>query len=230
MGGFVDVASVILARTERRVEVSAQNLSNITTPGYKRRVSFASILANGATTTDQSVSTDFSAGKPINTSNPFDLAIVGDGFFCVRSPEGLLYTRQGQFRRDGDGRVVTAQGYALQAQSGGDLTLQGAAMQVLADGTVLEDGEARARLAIVDVKDRQSMAYADGGMFKVADAAVAPMDAPTVRQGMLEASNVSTGDEMVSIMEALRQAESGQRLVTLYDDLMGRALTVFGQV
>ncbi len=176
------------------------------------------------------MSTDFSAGKPINTSNPFDLAIVGDGFFCVRSPEGLLYTRQGQFRRDSDGRVVTAQGYALQSQSGGDLTLQGAAMQVQADGTVLEDGEARARLAIVDVKDRQSMTYADGGMFKVPDAAVAPMDAPTVRQGMLEASNVSTGDEMVSIMEALRQAESGQRLVTLYDDLMGRALTVFGQV
>jgi flagellar basal body rod protein FlgG len=51
-----------------------------------------------------------------------------------------------------------------------------------------------------------------------------------VRQGAIEASNVSTGVEMVDMMAAIRRAESGQRLVNVYDDLMGRALTLFGQV
>jgi flagellar basal-body rod protein FlgG len=46
---------------------------------------------------------------------------------------------------------------------------------------------------------------------------------------MVEASNVSLGDEMVGMMQALRQAESGARLVQVYDDLMGRAITSFGQ-
>ena len=230
MGDFADVASVILTRAERRVEVSAQNLSNITTPGYKRRVSFASFLANTDKTTSQSLATDFTSGKPIDTRNPYDLAIVGDGFFSVRSPNGLLYTRQGQFHRDSDGRVTSAQGYPLQVQGGGDLVLKGGDMKVLADGTVLEDGEPRARVAVVTVADPRTLTDAEGGMFRAPDTAVAAMDSPSVRQGMLEASNVTTGDEMISIMEALRQAETGQRLVNVYDDLLGRALTVFGQV
>jgi flagellar basal-body rod protein FlgG len=46
---------------------------------------------------------------------------------------------------------------------------------------------------------------------------------------MVEASNVSVGDEMVTMMASLRQAESGSRLVQTYDDLLGRAITTFGQ-
>jgi flagellar basal-body rod protein FlgG len=46
---------------------------------------------------------------------------------------------------------------------------------------------------------------------------------------MIEASNVSLGDEMVAMMTALRQAESGARLAQLYDDLMGRAITTLGE-
>ena len=45
----------------------------------------------------------------------------------------------------------------------------------------------------------------------------------------LEASNVSLGSEMVTIMAALREAQSGQRLMNVYDDLMGHAITTFGQ-
>ena len=53
---------------------------------------------------------------------------------------------------------------------------------------------------------------------------------PVVRQGMVEASNVSMADEMLALMAALRSAESAQRVVQVYDDLMGRALTAFGQL
>ncbi len=46
---------------------------------------------------------------------------------------------------------------------------------------------------------------------------------------MIEGSNVSLGEEMVSIMQSLRGAEAGQKLVNVYDDLMGRAISTFGQ-
>jgi flagellar basal-body rod protein FlgG len=46
---------------------------------------------------------------------------------------------------------------------------------------------------------------------------------------MVEASNVAMGEEMVTMMAALRQAENGARIVQLYDDLLGRAITTFGQ-
>lgn len=214
--------------------MSAQNVANMTTPGYKKRVSFASMytpVEKSSNRDDMTITTvDLSDGKLIDTNNPTDLALSGSGFFVVRSGERLLYTRQGEFQRDGAGHLVTDKGFALQAEDGGDLTLHAEQFQVTADGVVLEAGEPVARLAVVDFKDPRQIAYADGGMFS-ADAAAATLAGhPAVHQQMLESSNVSNGDEMVAIMEALRRAETAQRLVTVYDDLMGRALSVFGQV
>ncbi len=233
MGDFIDIAGGILSRSEQRVEIAAQNVANITTPGYKRRISFSELVASGAgdaqTTSGISSYVDFAPGKAMDTTNPYDLAITGDGFFAVRSGDRVLYTRAGQFQRAADGRVTTASGLPLQVQGGGDLVLKGAAFEVTEDGTVLEEGEPVARLAVVAFTDTAAVTPADGGLFAAPDDLVVEVKRPAVRQGALESSNVSTGDEMVSIMEALRRAESGQRLVGVYDDLMGRALTAFGQ-
>jgi flagellar basal-body rod protein FlgF len=234
MGGLVAIATSILTQSSQRVEVSAQNLSNIGTAGYKRRLEFSQLLAadsSGAAGLPAKIAaTDFSDGKLVNTGNPYDLAISGDGFFAVRSSaDQVAYTRQGQFRRDEDGRLLTASGAALQAEGGGDLLLKDRTFTVAADGTVLEDGEPTARIGLVDFVDRQDALRGEGGDFSVPDAAVRAVSRPSIHQGMIESSNVGTGDEMVSIMEALRRAEAGQRLVTVYDDLMGRALTAFGQ-
>jgi flagellar basal-body rod protein FlgG len=229
MGAFVDSASLILAQSERRVEMAGQNLANLLTPGFKRRTSFASLVSSTSPSAPMASAIDFSAGKPMQTKSPYDLAIAGDGFFTVRTGDGVLYTRQGQFRRQADGRIVTAQGYALQTEDGGDLVVQGDDFQVLDDGSVLEAGQPVGRLAIADFTDRQAASQVDGGMFSAPESAMTKVAAPVVRQGALEASNVSAGQEMVTIMEALRQAETGQRLAGVWDDLMGRALNVFGQ-
>lgn len=232
MGQFIDTAGAILSLSQRRVEVSAQNVANMTTYGYKKRVSFSQLLPRSADSRvlAPQISTlpDFSPGKLVGTDNPTDLAISGEGFFAVRSTDGLLYTRQGQFERSGDGRLLI-QGMALQVQGGGDLVLRDGPFEVAADGLVTQKGEAVGKLAMVTFTDSESVVEAGAGAFSIADGAIRPLNSPALRQGMLEASNVSTGDEMVAIMEALRRAEAGQRLVNVYDDLMGRALTAFGQ-
>lgn len=236
MGGLLESATAMLSHAERRVEVSAQNLANLTTPGYKRRVSFSELVkAEPAVQNHQnqmptlSASFDFSSGKQVETGNPGNIAIGGDGFFVVRSGDRLSYTRQGQFERDQEGRLVTPQGLALQARGGGDVVLKSGDFQIVADGTVLQEGEPVARIAIVDFEDRRILFAGEGGTFEAAESDAIDVETPSVRQGVVEASNVSTGDEMVSIMESLRRAESAQRLVNVYDDLMGRALSVFGQ-
>ncbi|HEX8527673.1 flagellar basal body rod C-terminal domain-containing protein, partial [Allosphingosinicella sp.] len=94
---------------------------------------------------------------------------------------------------------------------------------------MLSDGEPVGRIALVDFEDRGRLRVADGGAFAADGMEAVPVGERSVRQGALERSNVSTGDEMVAMMEALRRAETGQRLVTVYDDLMGRALSTFGQ-
>jgi len=243
MGDFIDSVGLVLSRVERRVETSAQNISNIATPGYNRAVSFENVLnaqgvrldsdgigniANGLT--DMQAAVDLSPGQPQNTGNPGDLAILGAGFFSVRTSEGaLLYTRQGQFQRDDDGHLVNAQGAILQQAGGGDLVLKSGDFKVLGDGTVIQTGEAVGRIAIADISDPKVLRYAEDGLYAAPDDAVTVMDTPSISQGALEASNVSMGAEMLSIMAALREAQAGQRLVNVYDDLMGRAVTTFGQ-
>jgi flagellar basal-body rod protein FlgG len=170
---------------------------------------------------------DLAQGKLISTGNPLDLAVSGDGFLAVRAGDQLLYTRQGQFRLGQDGTVVSAQGHVLQQAGGGDLVLQNAAVKILDDGSVLDQGRPIARVGLYGLVagvtlDPVSEAHfaASGAMEEVAE--------PSIRQGMIESSNVAMGDEMVTMMAAMRQAESGARLVQVYDELMGRALTTLG--
>ncbi|HEY9219053.1 MAG TPA: flagellar hook basal-body protein [Phenylobacterium sp.] len=233
MGGLTEVAGVVLANSTRRVEVAGQNIANSTTGGYKRRIPFARVLEGGGQPSslpgiDSRV--DLSPGKLVETSNSADLAILGDGFFSVKTGERTLFTRQGQFRLDEGGRLVNAAGQVLQAAGGGDLALQAGPFVVRSDGTVLQGGEPVDRIALAHFESSEALRPDQGGAFAAVDGFVS-QESPsaTVRQGAYEASNVSTGEEMVAIMESLRQAEAGQRLMTVYDDLMGRAVTTFGQ-
>ena len=155
--GIIEIAGSVLSRAEQRVEVSAQNIANMTTPGYKARRAFSNVLAASRAgqigqqnVSAESVSlTDFTAGKMTNTGNPLDLAISGSGFFVVRSDNAIFYTRDGQFSRNAEGRLVTSGGLVLQSVTG-DITVGGADVTILSDGTVLEARQSVARLSIAD--------------------------------------------------------------------------------
>lgn len=227
MGQVIDSVSRVLAQAQARAEIAAQNIANQTTPGYKRRTAFASLLADGGA--GLANATDFTPGKPIQTGAPLDLSLAGEGFFVLRSDQGLVYSRQGQFHRDADGRVVDAGGQALQMDAGGDLVLRGSQVTIDADGVVLDGDAPVGRLALVAAIDPNGLTRKEAGAFFGPPEAFAPLDRPSVRQGVLEASNVSAGDEMVAVMEAVRRAEGAQRLANVYDDLLGRAVSTLGQ-
>lgn len=232
--GMVEIAGAIISRAQQRVEVSAQNIANMTTAGYKARRQFSDMISDAPVDPSATSSgrddwfIDFSPGKPQNTANTFDLAIGGRGFFAVRAGEAIHYTRNGAFDRDADGHLVTPGGAVLQA-NGGDLMLGTGEVKILGDGTVLQDNQPVDRIVIADFADTRVLQPAGDGLFAAPSGTARDVAAPQIRQGMLESSNVSTADEMRSSMAALRSAEAGQRVVQVYDDLMGRAITAFGQ-
>jgi flagellar basal-body rod protein FlgG len=227
--GAIEIAGSILSRAQERVEMSAHNIANMTTPGYKALRQFSNMLVPGAPDVSGAPSVDFTAGKLQQTGNPLDLALSGRGFFVVRSANATFYTRDGQFIRDAQGRLTTSGGAVLQLANG-DAVVETATPTVLSDGTVLDSGQPAGRLEIADFSDPQQLRTDGNGLFSAPDGASAnDVTTPQVRQGMLEASNVSMADEMLSIMSAMRGAESGQKVAQTYDDLMGRAISVFGQ-
>lgn len=229
MSGLVDSAIAVMRGASARVDDSAINVANMSTPGFKRRLASPAAADGGFADRLDRLRVDAAAGKLIETGRPLDLAITGPGYFQLRAGERMVYSRQGNFARDADGHLVTPQGYVLQQAGGGDLTIDAGTVSVTADGVMLDGDRPMARVAVMSPGDPGDARAIDGSLFAIdADRAV-EVTAPSLRQGALEASNVSLGDEMISMMAGVRGAETGARLIQAYDDLLGKAIGTFGQ-
>lgn len=234
MSGLIESATAILSASERRLEIVANNVANITTPGFKRQLSFMAAMSSpvsaGPGAMAPQVRADLGQGGMSETGNALDLAIGGPGFFQLRADGAFVYSRQGQFHLAEDGLVISPQGHVLQLAGGGDLVLESAeAVRILADGTVLDGERPLGRIALFAPAPGVAAEPLAGSLFALPADGVEEVEAPQLRQRMIETSNVVLGDEMVTIMAMLRQAETGARIVQLYDELIGRAITVFGQ-
>lgn len=231
MGSIAEIGGAVISHAQAAAATVSQNMANSLTPGYRAQRNFARELVpeqleatDPVATVPDATMTDFAPGKMINTGNPLDLAIQGDGFFMLRAGDKTYYSRSGQFARTADGLLATPEGWILQGSSG-DVGTTGSGLQVTGDGVILQDGTPVARLAIKRFVDPSHLTPIGGSSFEADEAAAEDVVNPAVRQGMLESANVSSGTEMVELMAAMRRAESGQRIVQLYDELMGKAIT-----
>ena len=220
----------MLSGASRRMEVAADNIANMTTPGFKSHVAFSAFVDSNSideSGVNAASSLDMSDGKLVNTGNPLDLAISGDGFFVVRSGDKILYTRDGQFKRSDDGHIVTGNGMILQTTAG-DAAVETGAFTVSADGKISESGKDLGQVALVSFRDPSSLRLGEGGYFSAPAESAGIVAAPRIVQGSVEQSNTSDATQMLALMGALRGAESGQHIIQVYDDLLQQAPGVFG--
>ncbi len=246
MGDMVDLASKVLSAAEQQMELIAQNVSNASTPGFKSQsIRFDAFEIGGAASAQMSgdaqgqprksslpgiEQADFSQGTLKPTGRLLDLAITGPGFFSVRSDEAVFLTRSGQFRLDEAGRMLTPEGDVLLDATGGDLMIKSPDFQILDDGTVLEEGLPVARIDLVEPQtDAAPIDALSGSRFSAAGLDWRRSEDSRLHQGMIEAANVSMPDEMIRMMDAVRRAETGAKLVQTYDTLIGQAITTFGK-
>jgi len=242
----------------KRLDVIASNLANAATNGFKQdRLAFESVLAGNqnppavppAKTADpvllqERMLTDYSAGALIQTGNPLDVALQGDGFFAVRTPDGIAYTRQGNFRLSGDGTLVTADGYPVLSKAGDrpeegqpiviDIAGQAGGGKPVVDsqGGITLNGEPVANLALFDFQKPYQLTKAAGTLFVAGEGATPQVAGPltSVAQGSLEQSNVNSVAEMVQMVEASRYFETCQRVVRNFDDMAAKAVNDLARV
>lgn len=229
----------------KRMDVLANNLANSNTAGFKKDViQFESVLsgvveggaqAEGSVETAGLVSeqyrTDFSAGPVKKTGNTFDLALDGDGFFVVNTPEGKAYTRQGNFRIDAGGKLVTADGREVLGR-GGPIVINGGKVSFDSQGKIFVEGIETGAIDVVDFPKPYDLKKIGSSLFMPNEAAAAgqPAAKTVVIQGSLEGSNVSPIEEMVRIIETSRGYEACQKAIQNYDALTGKAVNELGKV
>lgn len=214
------------------MDAIAENVAHVSTSGYKRRILFSHLINVDRAIGDPHVTEsyfDVRQGALISTGTATDIAISGPGFFKLRHGDEFLFSRQGQFSLDGEGRLVSPQGYVLQQADGGDVVLDRTGFEVAPDGTISVEASPIARIGVFAPESAGALSQVSGGYFAADEGLMVEAAGAVVRQGFTEASNVSFGDEMVAMTAAVREAETGARLVQVYDDLMGRALSSLGR-
>jgi flagellar basal-body rod protein FlgG len=222
---------------QARQDRVANDLANASTPGYKPSIapqeSFGAILLGrsidgqpiGSLSAGVASATpvvDLSEGAVKETDEPLDFAIEGDGFFSVRTPQGVQYTRNGQLTLDANRRLVTATGEPVLDAQGGTITLPSGTPVVAADGAIGVAGKQIAKLALTSVNVTSSLG---GGLY--AGTARGPA-AGTIRQGALEGSGADPMTAMVDMMDSMRAYEAGQRVLHALDDSLGKAVSAGG--
>jgi flagellar basal-body rod protein FlgF len=202
---------------ERRQEIVANNLANAETTGFKGERVFARVVGDSIPVAD--TTTDLRAGAIRETGAPLDLAMDGDGYFVVDTPNGERLTRGGSFTLDTDGQVVDANGNALLGE-GGPIVASSGTVEVDRSGAVRVNGTEVDRLRVETVPPNVELTHEAGTLFlpDAARASQPPADRK-VRQGALEESNVGTIDSMVDLISIQRAYAAVQRAVTTLDGI-----------
>lgn len=219
MQNAINVALSRLVAQQRAMDVSATNLANADTPGFKAaHMLFADWLSRPtgtepvrggrviAFTQDRATYRDQAAGPLSHTANPLDLALAGPGFFTVQAKAGPMLTRAGRFGLLADGTVADTEGNALLDTTGGPIRVAAAdtVLQVAGDGTLSSENGRLAKIGIVQPADANKM-QALGGRLLSSSSATSAVAQPKVLQGALEDSNVQPIVETTKMMNSLRE-------------------------
>jgi flagellar basal-body rod protein FlgG len=222
----------------RRLEVVTQDLANTNTAGYKgERLVFREMLEEppppnervGGQVVVTEQRTDFANGNVHYTGNPLDLAILGDGFFAVQTPQGVRYTRQGTFTLSVNNTIVMPSGEPLLGE-GGPIRADGSKVDVTADGMVLVDGEEVDRLRIVRAQDPRRLVREGYTFFRADDADVQSAENVRVEQGSLEESNVNPIEAMVTLIDIQRQFDAYERAMRTMDSTTEKVVNEAGKL
>ncbi|SFV16674.1 flagellar hook-basal body protein [Pseudoduganella namucuonensis] len=230
------IAAAGMQRDLQKMEGISQNVANVLTPGYKRQIftaqAFVQQVDQGLRLAEAAAglkSIDASQGTLRQTGNPQDVAIEGDGYLEVATPDGPRYTRQGALRVDNAGRLVGAGNLPVMGL-GGEIALAGGAFTIDAQGQVRQGDRIAGRLKVVRFADAGQLQPVGGGMYAQGAAGFAADGLePRVRAGHQENSNVDSAREMVGLAETVRHFEALHRIAQGYDEVLGNTIRKLGE-
>ncbi|MFZ1131913.1 MAG: flagellar basal-body rod protein FlgF [Terriglobales bacterium] len=236
--GFYAACTALMARSET-LDLVANNLANVSTPGYRaRHDSFRSVLATSAGTAlsglnqavnDYSVQgggqLDLSQGNLEKTGNDLDLGIQGSGFFAIKTANGQLYTRDGNFHVSAKGELVTSEGDLVLGGDNRPIPIVGAPVSVSADGTISVNGALAGQVKMVDFPAGTPLESVGKNYYSAPDKSAVPATQASIQQGMLESSNVNAVASSIELITVQRYAELMQRALTMFHTEMNQVAT-----
>jgi flagellar basal-body rod protein FlgG len=226
---------------EIRFGIIANNLANAQTPGFKRDgLSFEETLK-------EVVRPDFTPGNMQHTGNTFDLALDGNAFFRVQTPNGIRYTKNGSFGLNTERVLVTQNGDPILGKNGPITIEEEGEVVIDANGEIFVGGNSVDSFSVVNFGTVESdSSWVFGGEIKAFEdlkkeglsyyryegdeEQISESEDIVVMQGFLEQSNVSVVEEMTKMIETQRMYESCQKMMQTFIEADSKATTEIGKV
>jgi flagellar basal-body rod protein FlgG len=246
-GLYIAATGMMLQR--RKMETIVNNITNSDTNGFKKdylishsfddvmlqRINDVNVVSqtrfvgplNFGTQVDMIV-TDFDIGNFEDTGSTTDLLIAGDGFFVIETPQGERYTRAGAFQINSGGYLIDGNGYFLLGTQG-RIYVGNENFRVADNGSVFIGDELVNKVRVVSFADN-GMLRKEGNNLYSSLAEPAENAQGIVKQGFLENSNVEIAREMVDMLSVYRAYETNQRMITMIDEINGKAVNEIGRV
>lgn len=224
IGAHIAVSGAIA--NEKILERVTHNLANAPTPGFKRSMTHLEAIPFSLPRNDWAGSESLAfvqvrapvineeQGVVEETGRPLDLAIEGKGSFQVSTPQGVQFVRKGDFLLSPEGTIITREGHPVSDDQGKSLQVDRRERTEVSENGEVRAGERKiGRLMVVDELGRP-----------------VPPEQYRVVQGHLERSNVNPLEEMVTMMEQLRNHGSYLKLIRDFDELEGKTIQELGRV
>ncbi len=227
--GYYAAMTGLVARTQA-LDTAAANLANAQTPGYRaEREFFRSVLLGPDALDSQLGRTvnnfgllggdrlSMTQGALQQTGNSLDLAIEGDGFFQVLTPNGLRYTRDGGFHRAQNGQLVTSAGEPVLSTTGQPIAVPPGEVTVGADGVVSVAGGAVATVGVFTFLSSAQLTPEGANRYLPPEGAAPVLSKQaTVHQGAIESANQDVIQGSLDLIAMQRQAEMMQKALTVF--------------
>lgn len=217
MSDALSAISQMMSQDLNRLRDISQNVTNVNTPGYRAVTDMSG----------NNTRISMRAGPLKQTGRALDLAISGEGFFAVSTPEGVRYTRDGQFQLKANGDLVTATGNQVLGVNG-PITLPSDSVTIDATGQIQYGGEVIGKLQIVSLEHPEKVQPSGNSLYSYgADASSA--NSFSVHQGTLEQSNVDVTQEFVSMIGLTRHLQGVQHGIMAYDQMLNIGINQIGK-
>lgn len=245
--GFYNLTSGMLSQN-RRLDVVANNMTNISTTGYKAEQyadsTFQEYITNRIGNKDKSspvalggssyilapsrLYTDYTQGSLEPTGMPLNFAIEGNAFFAIQTSQGVAYTRSGDFSLDNEGYLALPDEGRVLDSTGNPIRLGTSQIEADNYGTLrAENGTVLGKLGTYTFADNDQLTKTPRGLFTGTGAQAANVP---VHWKILERSNVDLVQQMVDMISSQRALQSAAQLSKMYDQLMTKATTDLGRV
>jgi flagellar basal-body rod protein FlgF/flagellar basal-body rod protein FlgG len=227
--GYYAAMTGLVARSQA-LDIAATNLANAQTPGYRAEQEYFRSVLMGPDSQDSQLGRTVNnygllGGDRLNlgqgaiqqTGNPLDLAIEGEGFFQVQTPNGPRYTRDGGFHRTPAGRLATVAGDPVLSSTGQIIAIPPGQVSVGVDGAISVAGGVVATVGVFTFP-KGAQLTPEGINRYLAPEGVAPSLSKnaTVHQGAIENANQGTIPGTLNLMLIQRETEMMQKALTVF--------------